>query len=328
MNDLLTDLIVNYLGSVMSFSDFVNDFNQNDTLDKTSIEKTLINFSYTNRAWSHYARLVLRRRVVVFDGAFGLRQYFRRGERIIDGDLVSQRPWVREIYFAMQNGQSLALAAQLLMLLFQASPNVEELCIFTCFQSGSAPFVPVVRSLGGLCHLKAVWLQHTYLDVFRLTPNLSDFLVVLPKLQRLERLFIAGWEPHKYDEIASAWRTSSLNGTSGVELDFSPPDSLKTVSLTSLSYFGFVGGDSSAYSWLLNPAGTHKYAPTALAFDSEDLGLPLNSTPSLTKFFECTQNSIPTISRLRLYKYSPRHKLILEKMMAHCEALHHLSLIL
>lgn len=80
MNDLLTDLIVNYLGSVMSFSDFVNDFNQNDTLDKTSIEKTLINLSYTNRAWSHYARLVLRRRVVVFDGAFGLRQYFRRGE--------------------------------------------------------------------------------------------------------------------------------------------------------------------------------------------------------------------------------------------------------
>lgn len=95
-------------------------------------------------------------RVVVFDGAFGLRQNFRRGERKIDGHLVSQRPWVREIYFAMQNGQSLALAAHLLMLLFQACPNVEELFINTCIQSESAPFVPVVRSLGGLCHLKAI----------------------------------------------------------------------------------------------------------------------------------------------------------------------------
>lgn len=149
---------------------------------------------------------------------------------------------------------------------------------------------------------------------------------MLPKLQRLERLFIAGWKPHKFNEIASAWRTSSLNGAGSV-LDFSPPDSLKTVSLTSLSYFGLVGGDSSVYSWLLNPAGTHRYAPTALAFDSEDLGIPFNPTPSPTKFFECTQNSIPAISRFRLYKNSPRHKLLLEKMI-HCEALHHLSLIL
>lgn len=87
-------------------------------------------------------------------------------------------------------------------------------------------------------------LTATYLDKLRFTSNLSDFLVVLPKLQRLERLFIAGWKPHKFNEIASAWRTSSLNHGASSVLDFSPPDSLKTVSLTSLSYSGLVGGGS------------------------------------------------------------------------------------
>lgn len=331
MNELIIDLVVGHLGSVMSFADFVNHLNWNRTLDKTSMEKTLINLSYTNRAWSHYARLVLRRRIVAFDGAFSLRQYFRRNERLIDGESVPQRPWVREVYFAMKNKQgrrSLAHAAQLLIHLFQTCPNVEELLIYTCFQSEGSPFVPVIHSLGGLQHLKAIWLQHTFLHTLRFVPNLSDFLLVLPKLQRLERLFIGRWEPYQFDDTISAWRTLSLSGASGVDVEFSPPDSLKTVSLTSLSYFGYLGGDSCAYSWLLNPADARKYAPTALAFDFEDLGRPFHSMPGPRYFFECAQNSIPIISRLRLYNYSPGHKLLLEKVMARCEALDHLSLIL
>lgn len=331
MNDLLIDLIVGFLDSTMSFADFVNHLNWNRTLDKASIEKTLINLSHTNRTWSYYARLVLRRRVVVFDGAFGLRQYFRQGES------ASQRPWVREVYFAMKNRQgrrSIEHAARLLAHLFQTCPNVEELFIYTCFRSQVAPFVPVIRSLGDLHHLKALWLQHNYLhNTYMFTPNLSDFLAVLPKLQRLERLFIGRWEPYNFNEAVGAWRhyESSLNGGSDDDLKFSPPESLKTVSLTSLSYFGFLGGDPTAYSWLISPAVAHNYVPTALAFDSEDLDRPLNPIAGLTGprfFFECAQHSMPFISRLRLYNYAPDHTALLVNILERCNALEHLSLIL
>lgn len=72
------------------------------TLDKTftDSEITLISLCCTNQARAYYAQPVLSRRAVVLDGTVGIRRYFKQG-----GIIARPRPWVREVFFAVNNEQ-------------------------------------------------------------------------------------------------------------------------------------------------------------------------------------------------------------------------------
>lgn len=334
MQSILIELIVDYIGSDMSFADFVNhlDWNKN-TLSNTTTERTLINLCSTSRAWAHFARYVLRRRIVIFDGLPGLLRLFALIEQEgTSAESTPLRPWVREIYFAGRSGQendSIKGVSQLLARLFRICPNIEGLFISTAFKDTDfEPFLPVIHSLGDFHHLKALWLRHFPRRPQFVRPNLSEFLVVLPRLRKLNRLYVEGWVPLEFNETINKRKPNAPSHST--DLDFAPPEALKIVSLNKVETFTDDDCDAQAFSWLLSPVDSRKYRPTALAFDIHELRktISFGNYEEPNSLLACAQDSIASITSLRLSHYYQSDQFALSKVLKECRALESLSIFL